>query len=72
MPNFGENAVKSMKICMFPIIKKHGKTHELYRELEQKGLRFVRYADDCVPRSCTRDESLVSRIRCTGIGFKPP
>ena len=38
-----------------------------------KGKSFiVRYADDCVPRSCTRDESLASRSRCAGIGFKPP
>jgi len=38
-----------------------------------KGRSFiVRYADDCVPRSCTRDESLASRSRCAGIGFKPP
>jgi len=27
--------------------------HELDRELERQGLRFVRYADDCVPRSQT-------------------
>jgi len=38
----------------------------------KENIRIVRYADDCVPRSCTRDESLASRSRCTGIGFKPP
>jgi group II intron reverse transcriptase/maturase len=39
-----------------------------------KGQSFiVRYADDCAPRSCTKDERcLASRSRCAGIGFKPP
>ena len=47
--------------------------NELDRELERQGLRFVRYADDCAPRSCTKDERcLASRSRCAGIGFKPP
>jgi len=46
--------------------------HELDGELERKGLRFVRYADDCAPRGCIKDESLTSRNRCTGIGSKPP
>jgi len=46
--------------------------HELDKEMEQQGLRFVRYADDCAPRNCIKDESLASRYRCTGIGIKPP
>lgn len=33
---------------------------------------IVRFADDCAPRSCTKDESMASRDRCTGIGSKPP
>jgi hypothetical protein len=33
--------------------------HELDRELERQGCRFVRYADDCVPWSCTRDGKAV-------------
>lgn len=39
---------------------------------KRKKVNFIRYADDCVPRSCTEDEILASRSRCTGIGFKPP
>ena len=46
--------------------------NELDDEMEGLGLNFVRYADDCAPRSCTRDESMASRNRCTGIGFNPP
>ena len=46
--------------------------HELDRELERQGLRFIRYADDCAPRGCTKDESMASRDRCTGIDSKPP
>lgn len=38
----------------------------------KRGINMIRYADDCVPRSCTKDERLASRNRCTGIGFKPP
>ena len=34
--------------------------------------KFERYADDSAPRSCTKDESLASQNRCSGIGFKPP
>jgi len=29
---------------------------DLDRELTRRGHKFVRYADDCAPRSCTRDE----------------
>jgi len=47
-------------------------TMQLIRRWLREGLGFVRYADDCVPRSFTKDESLASRSRCTGIGFKPP
>jgi len=46
--------------------------HEMDMELEKRGHRFCRYADDCAPRGCTRDESMASRDRCTGIGSKPP
>jgi group II intron reverse transcriptase/maturase len=47
--------------------------HELDMKLEKQGVRFVRYADDGAPRSCTKDERcLASRSRCAGIGFKPP
>jgi len=35
-------------------------------------IRIVRYADDCAPRGCTKDESMASRDRCTGIDSKPP
>jgi RNA-directed DNA polymerase len=38
----------------------------------RNGVKMIRYADDCVPRGCTKDESLASQSRCTGIGFKPP
>jgi retron-type reverse transcriptase len=34
--------------------------------------QLVRYADDCAPRSCTRDEGLAPRSRLAGAGFKPP
>nr|QNO57740.1 hypothetical protein GBAFDLPJ_00034 [Methanosarcinales archaeon ANME-1 ERB7] len=34
--------------------------------------QLVRYADDCVPRSCTRDEGLAPRSLLAGAGFKPP
>ncbi len=37
-----------------------------------EGADFERYADDSAPRGCTKDESMVSRNRCTGIDFKPP
>ena len=38
-----------------------------------KGESFIiRYADDCAPRGCTKDESMASRDRCTGIDSKPP
>ena len=30
--------------------------NELDQELERRELRFVRYADDCAPRSYTKDE----------------
>jgi len=33
---------------------------------------FERYADDSAPRSCTKDESMTSRNRYSGTGFKPP
>ena len=46
--------------------------HELDKELERRKLRYVRYADDCAPRSCTKDESMASRNRYSGTGFKPP
>lgn len=46
--------------------------NELDKELTRRGHRFVRYADDSAPRSCTKDESLDSQSRCSGIGFKPP
>lgn len=29
---------------------------DLDKGLEQRGHKFVRYADDCAPRSCTKDE----------------
>ncbi|MFZ2070068.1 MAG: hypothetical protein WAV32_00355 [Halobacteriota archaeon] len=48
---------------------------ELKKEVKQqlKGFALlVRYADDCVPRSCTRDEGLAPRSRLAGAGFKPP
>lgn len=35
-------------------------------------VNFVRYADDCVPRSCTRDEGSAPRSLLAGAGFKPP
>ncbi|MEA1981396.1 MAG: reverse transcriptase domain-containing protein [candidate division Zixibacteria bacterium] len=46
--------------------------NELDQELERRGLRFVRYCDDCVPRGYVKDESLASRNRCAGIDSKPP
>ena len=35
-------------------------------------VNFIRYADDCAPRGCAKDESMASRNRCAGIGSKPP
>lgn len=46
--------------------------NELDEELSARGLLFVRYADDCVPRGCVKDESMASRNRCAGIDSKPP
>jgi RNA-directed DNA polymerase len=60
---------------------------ELDTELARRGHRFVRYADDCVPRTlkedrcrrryrrmrcCTRDGGLALRGRPAGGGRKPP
>jgi RNA-directed DNA polymerase len=46
--------------------------NELDKELDKRGHRFVRYADDCAPRSCTKDERQASQYRCSGIDIKPP
>ena len=46
--------------------------NELDRELEDRGLKFCRYADDSAPRGCTKDEGLAPRSRFAGVGFKPP
>ena len=34
--------------------------------------QLIRYADDCAPRSCTRDEGSAPRSLLAGAGFKPP
>ncbi len=46
--------------------------HYFDERMAELGYEVVRYADDCVPRSCTRDEGLAPRSRLAGAGFKPP
>ncbi|VUT26261.1 MAG: Reverse transcriptase (RNA-dependent DNA polymerase) [Candidatus Methanolliviera sp. GoM_asphalt] len=46
--------------------------HYFDERMAELGYEVVRYADDCVPRSCTRDEGLAPRSLLAGAGFKPP
>jgi len=51
-------------------INKRGKIDK--RHCNPHKVNFVRYADDCVPRGCTRDEGSAPRSLLAGAGFKPP
>ena len=44
----------------------------MLKELKLRRINWIRYAEECVPRGCTKDESLTSRNQCTGIDSKPP
>jgi RNA-directed DNA polymerase len=46
--------------------------HYFDERMAELGYEVVRYADDCVPRSCTRDEGSAPRSLLAGAGFKPP
>jgi group II intron reverse transcriptase/maturase len=46
--------------------------HYFDERMAELGYEVVRYTDDCVPRSCTRDEGLAPRSLLAGAGFKPP
>jgi RNA-directed DNA polymerase len=46
--------------------------HYFDERMAELGYEVVRYADDCAPRSCTRDEGSAPRSLLAGAGFKPP
>jgi RNA-directed DNA polymerase len=46
--------------------------HYFDGRMAELGYEVVRYADDCAPRSCTRDEGSAPRSLLAGAGFKPP
>jgi RNA-directed DNA polymerase len=41
-------------------------------KMAELGYEVIRYADDCAPRGCTRDEGSAPRSLLAGAGFKPP
>ena len=45
---------------------------DLDKELEKRGHKFCRYADDCAPRKLHKRWGTAPRSQLTGAGFKAP